>query len=114
LTYLISPKLGHRFVGYLEEQAVHTYSVLLEQIDSGCLPGWANEKAPEAAIKYYNLNKDAMMRDVILAIRADEAIHREVNHHLSDIPQDSSLDKEEIFFKQTINQASEEKQQLSN
>ena len=40
-----------------------------------------------------------MMRDVILAIRADEAIHREVNHHLSDIPQDASLHNEEIFFK---------------
>jgi hypothetical protein len=49
-----------------------------------------------------------------LAIRADEAIHREVNHHLSDIAQDSRLDKEEIFCKQTINQASEGKKQLSS
>ena len=24
LTYLISPKITHRFVGYLEEEAVHT------------------------------------------------------------------------------------------
>ena len=34
-TYLFSPYLAHRFVGYLEEQAVHTYTVLLDQIDNG-------------------------------------------------------------------------------
>jgi hypothetical protein len=27
-----------------------------------------------------------MMRDLILAIRADESCHREVNHHFADIP----------------------------
>ena len=26
LTYLISPKTCHRFVGYIEEEAVHTYT----------------------------------------------------------------------------------------
>ena len=31
---------------------------------------------------------DAMMRDVILAIRADEAHHRDVNHTLSSMPPD--------------------------
>ena len=40
-TYLFSPKMAHRFVGYLEEQAVHTYTIMLDQIDSGKLPGWA-------------------------------------------------------------------------
>jgi len=40
------------------------------------------------AIEYYNLPKNAKLRDVILAIRADEACHREVNHHFADIPQD--------------------------
>jgi len=30
LAYLISPKYCHRFVGYLEEEAVHTYTVLLK------------------------------------------------------------------------------------
>lgn len=29
MTYLIAPKYAHRFVGYLEEEAVHTYTVLL-------------------------------------------------------------------------------------
>jgi threonyl-tRNA synthetase len=38
LMYFISPKFCHRFVGYLEEQAVHTYTVLLKNIDEGKLP----------------------------------------------------------------------------
>lgn len=30
-----------------------------------------------------NLPTDATLRDVVLVIRADEADHREVNHHLA-------------------------------
>jgi hypothetical protein len=30
LSYLLAPKYCHRFVGYLEEEAVHTYTVLLK------------------------------------------------------------------------------------
>ena len=33
----------------------------------------------------FPLQKDAMMRDVILAIRADEAHHRSVHHTLSSL-----------------------------
>jgi len=84
LAYLISPKTCHRFVGYLEEEAVHTYSVLLKCIDEGKLPYWSNMACPEEAIEYYNLPKDAKMRDLILAVRADESCHREVNHHFAD------------------------------
>lgn len=40
IAYLLSPSYCHRFVGYLEEEAVHTYTVLLEQIDKGNLPHW--------------------------------------------------------------------------
>lgn len=39
---------------------------------------------PKEAIEYYNLPKDAKMRDLILAVRADESCHREVNHHFAD------------------------------
>jgi hypothetical protein len=42
--------------------------------------------APEEAVEYYALGEGAKMRDLILAIRADEACHREVNHHFSDVP----------------------------
>jgi hypothetical protein len=37
LAYLFSPKFCHRLVGFLEEEAVHTYTVLLNQIDSGTI-----------------------------------------------------------------------------
>ncbi len=37
---------------------------------------------------YYDLSKDSKLRDVILSIRADEAIHREVNHHFADLRPD--------------------------
>ncbi len=86
LAYLISPKFCHRFVGYLEEQAVVTYTHILEEIDGGRLPMWKRLPAPEIAVKYWHLDPDAaMMRDVILAIRADEDHHRHVNHTLGDL-----------------------------
>jgi hypothetical protein len=85
--YLLAPKFSHRFVGYLEEEAVHTYTKVLEAIDEDKLPLWANMRAPPAAIDYYSLDpKTASMRDVVLSVRADEAVHRSVNHHFSDIP----------------------------
>lgn len=34
-------------------------------------------------IDYYNLHPEATVRDVVLAVRADEAIHRDANHFLS-------------------------------
>jgi len=88
LAYLISPKFCHRFVGYLEEEAVKTYSHCLECIDNGKLPMWKNLAAPEIAKNYWRLGPDAMMRDVILAIRADEAHHRFVNHTLGSLDKD--------------------------
>lgn len=33
--YLVAPRFAHRFVGYLEEEAVYTYSLCLEKIDEG-------------------------------------------------------------------------------
>mmetsp|Transcript_1575 Transcript_1575/g.2184 ORF Transcript_1575/g.2184 Transcript_1575/m.2184 type:complete len:207 (+) Transcript_1575:72-692(+) len=45
LAYMITPASCHRYVGYLEEEAVHTYTVLLEQMDKGNLPHWENMKA---------------------------------------------------------------------
>ena len=50
----------------------------LEAIDSGKI---ANTAAPAIAIDYWRLPKDAKLRDVVLAVRADEAHHRDVNHY---------------------------------
>ncbi|KAI7862594.1 alternative oxidase-domain-containing protein [Spinellus fusiger] len=79
--YLISPKTCHRIAGYLEEEAVLSYTHFLDDIDAGLM---SNGPAPKVAIDYYNLQPNANIRDVVLAIRADEAVHRDANHHLAD------------------------------
>ena len=79
--------LSVRFVGYLEEEAVKTYTHIVGEIDAGRLPMWQKLPAPELAVDYWKLEKDALMRDVILAIRADEAHHRDVNHTLGSLKQ---------------------------
>lgn len=86
LAYVMSPRFCHRFVGYLEEEAVKTYTHCLECIDSGKLPLWENLLAPKIAVNYWKLPEGSTMRDVILVIRADEAHHRVVNHTLSSLP----------------------------
>ena len=81
LLYMISPKTAHRVVGYLEEEAVHSYTEYLAGVDDGT---YANVPAPRIAIDYWKLAPDARLHDVITAVRADEAHHREVNHELAD------------------------------
>ncbi|OII76504.1 alternative oxidase family protein [Cryptosporidium andersoni] len=82
LCYAISPKYCHRFVGYLEEEAVRTYTRLIADIDLGKLPEFTSP-APRCAKLYYGLPKDATLKDVFLAMRRDESHHRDVNHHLA-------------------------------
>ena len=81
LLYLLSPKLAHRIVGYLEEEAIVSYTEYLAEIDRG---HHENVPAPKIAIDYWKLAADARLRDVVLVVRADEAKHRDVNHGLSD------------------------------
>nr|XP_054750064.1 uncharacterized protein LOC129255761 [Lytechinus pictus] len=88
ISYLISPKFCHRFVGYLEEEAVITYTKLLKDLREDALPKWKDKIAPEISINYWKLQPDADYIDLFRAIRADEAHHREVNHTLSDIKPD--------------------------
>lgn len=77
LLYLISPRTAHRVVGYFEEEAVVSYSQYLAEVDAG---RHENVPAPKDAIAYWKLAPDAKLRDVIIAVRADEAGHRDVNH----------------------------------
>lgn len=83
--YLIAPKACHRFVGYIEEEAVHTYTGAINLLREGKLPLWQNKPCPPAGIEYWGLKKDATMEDLLLAVRADEAHHRDVNHMFADI-----------------------------
>lgn len=81
LIYLISPRMAHRIVGYFEEEAVISYTAYLKEIDAG---QHENVLAPEIACRYWNLEPGARLRDIVLAIRRDEAGHRNVNHDLAD------------------------------
>ncbi len=67
-------------MGYLEEEAVYSYTEYLEGIDSGL---YENVPAPRIAIDYWQLPEDARLREVVLAVRADEAKHRDVNHNFA-------------------------------
>uniref|UniRef100_A0A7S0V1I1 Alternative oxidase n=1 Tax=Hemiselmis tepida TaxID=464990 RepID=A0A7S0V1I1_9CRYP len=91
VAYLISPHFCHRFVGYLEEEAVHTYESILDHIDHGELTEFGKEPAPTIAIDYWRLAPDANMRDLFLAVRADEANHRDVNHTFASLPPDAEV-----------------------
>lgn len=82
LMYILSPKLAHRITGYLEEEAIHSYTEFLKELDKGNIP---NVPAPAIAIDYWRLPKDSTLRDVVVVVRADEAHHRDVNHFASDI-----------------------------
>jgi ubiquinol oxidase len=81
LLYLISPRTAHRVTGYLEEEAIQSYTEYLARVDAGAC---ANVPAPRIAIDYWQLPPDARLRDVILSVRADEAHHRDVNHEFAD------------------------------
>jgi hypothetical protein len=88
ISYIISPKISHRFVGYLEEEAVLTYTKELEDIDAGRLPTWGKMEAPQIAIDYYKMQPGKQtIRDLILHVRADEAKHSEVHHTLGNLDQ---------------------------
>lgn len=81
LMYMLSSKTAHRFVGYLEEEAVISYTHYLEAIDNGQI---TNTAAPKIAIHYWKLAENATLRDVVIATGIDECTHRDVNHQLSD------------------------------
>ena len=89
-SYLISPRTCHRFVGYLEEEAVLTYTLAIQDIEAGKLPKWTDPefRVPDLAVSYWKMPEGSRsMRDLLLYIRADEAKHREVNHTLGNLKQ---------------------------
>jgi len=89
VVYLLSPATAHRVVGYFEEEAVVSYTSYLAEIDAGKVP---NVPAPRIAIDYWRLGEDATLRDVVIAVRADEAGHRDRNHELANALIDGTQD----------------------
>ena len=82
LLYIFFKKTAHRMIGYFEEEAVFSYSEYLAEIDNGKI---LNRPAPHIAIDYWNLGSEATLRDVVIAVRADEAGHRDKNHEFADL-----------------------------
>lgn len=86
----ISPTFFHRFVGYIEEEAIHTYSRLEREIRLGQIEGWSDPKfpIPDIAVEYWNIPPERRtMLWLTRYIRADEAGHRGVNHTLANLDQ---------------------------
>ena len=84
ILYNISPNFCHRFVGYVEEEACHTYTDIIKAIENSPetseMSKWRTELAPSIARGYWNLGEAGTVLDMMYAIRADEAEHRDVNH----------------------------------
>ena len=78
--YMLSSRLAHRFVGYLEEEAIHSYSEYLKRVLAGTIE---NVPAPNFGVRYWKLKKKALLSDLIIAVREDERHHRDTNHYLS-------------------------------
>ncbi|KAJ8101289.1 alternative oxidase-domain-containing protein [Lipomyces tetrasporus] len=95
--YLISPRTCHRFVGYLEEEAIVTYTRCLQDIHAGRLPEWQKLEVPDIAKQYWKMGDNCTMEDLILYIRADEAKHREVNHTFGNL--DQKIDRNPFALK---------------
>jgi Alternative oxidase len=89
LSYIISPKFCHRFVGYIEEEAVTTYTKIIHAIEEAPedsdLGQWKTQLAPRIARSYWHLGESGSVLDLMLAVRADEAEHRDVNHLCSEV-----------------------------
>lgn len=105
IMYLISPKICHRIVGYLEEEAVISYTRYLEIIDNGTyeninIPAWSKE--------YWKLEPNAKLRELVEAIRADEMKHRDVNHGFADI-----LVEQELKTKKSLEESKDLKQTVN-
>ncbi|RCK63192.1 Alternative oxidase 1, mitochondrial [Candida viswanathii] len=85
--YLWNPRYCHRFVGYLEEEAVRTYTHLIDELSTpGKLKDFQNMTIPTIAVDYWpTLDQESSFKDLILRIRADESKHREVNHTFANL-----------------------------
>jgi 5-hydroxyisourate hydrolase-like protein (transthyretin family) len=88
-SYAVSPKFCHRFVGYIEEEACATYTKIIDTIEKAPegsdLAGWRTEIAPKIALGYWELGEQGTVLDLMYAVRADEAEHRDVNHATSEL-----------------------------
>ena len=79
--YILDYKTAHRMIAYFEEEAVRSYTDYLALVESGQVE---NVPAPQLAIDYYKMDKNAKLSDLIKKVRADEQHHSKVNHRYAD------------------------------
>ena len=72
IIYLFFTRTAHRMIGYFEDEAVKSYTEYLKMVEEGELE---NFQAPLLAIKYYDLDRNAKLSDLIKAVRNDEQKH---------------------------------------
>ena len=75
--YVLFPKTAHKMIAYFEEEAVKSYTEYLKLVEDGVIE---NVPAPQLAIDYYKMKKNAKLSDLIKKVRADEEHHSKVNH----------------------------------
>ena len=75
--YIICPRACHRFVGYLEEDAVDGYDVFLKYLAKH---PEEDGVAPQLAHTFWDMPKKAKISDLIQIILQEEMRHRDVNH----------------------------------
>lgn len=80
MLYLISRKTAHHFAESLEEQGINSYNCYLQHIEEGKVK---NILAPKTAARYWNLPPRTHLRELILAMRADEIKYRSINKRFS-------------------------------
>ena len=81
IMYIFFTRTAHRMIGYFEDEAVKSYTEYLDQVENGTT---LNINAPELAIDYYGLPRNAKLSDLIKCVRADEMHHSSVNHSYAD------------------------------
>jgi ubiquinol oxidase len=81
LLHLLSPRTAYRLAGYMSEQAVQGYTRYLDELASGAQ---ADVEAPAFAIDYWHLSPQAKISEMLVAMRGDEAIHRDIQHAFAD------------------------------
>jgi ubiquinol oxidase len=81
LLHLLSPRTAYRLAGYMSEQAIRGYTRYLDELASGAQPDVA---APAFAVDYWHLSPDARISEMLVSMRADEAIHRDIQHAFAD------------------------------
>ena len=68
-------------IGYFEDEAVKSYTEYLKMVEEGSVE---NFQAPLLAIKYYDLDRNAKLSDLIKSVRNDEQRHSHANHSYAD------------------------------